>query len=128
MPTISGLRRRGYTRRLFAIFVIASGSQEQQLVEVALLEHCIREDLNARAPRRMAVLEPLRVVLENYPRGLTEEMEMETTRRTRLWVSGRYRFHGYCTLKGKISVRSPKKFFRLAQDVSAADERVHHKV
>jgi glutaminyl-tRNA synthetase len=76
MPTIAGLRRRGYTPESIRDFADRIGvSKADNLVEVALLEHCIREDLNKRAPRRMAVLRPLRLVIENYPPGQVEEVE-----------------------------------------------------
>jgi len=76
MPTLAGLRRRGYTPESLRDFCERIGvTKAANLVEVALLEHCLREDLNRRASRRMAVLRPLRLVIENYPDGLTEEME-----------------------------------------------------
>ncbi|MFQ6118219.1 MAG: glutamine--tRNA ligase/YqeY domain fusion protein, partial [Candidatus Bipolaricaulia bacterium] len=76
MPTISGLRRRGYTPEAIGEFVRRIGvSKVESIVEYELLEHCVRQDLNERAPRKMAVLEPLRVVLTNYPDGRVEQME-----------------------------------------------------
>jgi len=76
MPTLAGLRRRGYTPESLRDFSERIGvTKAANLVEVALLEHCLREDLNRRALRRMAVLRPLRLVIENYPEGRTEEME-----------------------------------------------------
>ncbi len=76
MPTLAGLRRRGYTPESLRDFCERIGvTKAANLVEVALLEHCLREDLNRRALRRMAVLRPLRLVIENYPEGQTEEME-----------------------------------------------------
>jgi glutaminyl-tRNA synthetase len=76
MPTLAGLRRRGYTPEALRDFCERIGvTKAANLVEVALLEHCLREDLNRRALRRMAVLRPLRLVIENYPEGRTEEME-----------------------------------------------------
>ena len=76
MPTLAGLRRRGYTPEALRDFCERIGvTKAANLVEVALLEHCLREDLNRRALRRMAVLRPLRLVIENYPEGQTEEME-----------------------------------------------------
>jgi glutaminyl-tRNA synthetase len=76
MPTLAGLRRRGYTPESIRDFCERIGvTKAANLVEVALLEHCLREDLNRRALRRMAVLRPLRLVVENYPEGQTEEME-----------------------------------------------------
>ena len=76
MPTLAGLRRRGYTPESLRDFSERIGvTKAANLVEVALLEHSLREDLNRRALRRMAVLRPLRLVIENYPEGQTEEME-----------------------------------------------------
>jgi glutaminyl-tRNA synthetase len=76
MPTLSGLRRRGYTPEAIRNFVIAAGvSRTNGTVELAMLEHFVREDLNKRAPRVMAVLRPLKVVIANYPENQTEEMD-----------------------------------------------------
>jgi glutaminyl-tRNA synthetase len=76
MPTISGLRRRGYTPEAIRTFCERIGvAKRDSVVDIALLEHCLREDLNKRAPRVMAVLRPLRVVIENYPEGQVEDME-----------------------------------------------------
>jgi glutaminyl-tRNA synthetase len=76
MPTVSGLRRRGYTPESIRTFAERIGiAKTDSTIDVALLEHCIREDLNKRAPRVMAVLHPLRVVIDNYPEGKTEELE-----------------------------------------------------
>jgi glutaminyl-tRNA synthetase len=76
MPTISGLRRRGYTPESIRAFCERIGvAKRDSVVDMALLEHCLREDLNKRAQRVMAVLRPLRVVIENYPEGQVEEME-----------------------------------------------------
>jgi len=76
MPTLSGLRRRGYTPEAIRNFVSAAGvSRTNGSVELAMLEHFVREDLNKRSLRVMAVLHPLKVVIENYPENLTEEMD-----------------------------------------------------
>jgi glutaminyl-tRNA synthetase len=76
MPTLSGLRRRGYTPRAIRDFCDRIGvARAENRVELALLEHCLRQDLNLVAPRRMAVLRPLKVVLENYPEGRSEQLE-----------------------------------------------------
>jgi glutaminyl-tRNA synthetase len=76
LPTIAGLRRRGYTPEAIRDFCERIGiAKRDGVVEMALLEHCIREDLNAHAPRVMAVLRPLRVVIETYPEGQVEEMD-----------------------------------------------------
>ncbi len=76
MPTLSGLRRRGYTPEAIRNFVTAAGvSRTNGITELEMLEHFVREDLNRHAPRVMAVLRPLKVVLDNYPEDEVEEME-----------------------------------------------------
>jgi len=76
MPTLSGMRRRGYTPEAIRNFCGAIGvSKTNGTLELAMLEHFVREDLNKRAPRRMAVLRPLKVVIDNYPEGQVEEVE-----------------------------------------------------
>jgi glutaminyl-tRNA synthetase len=75
MPTLCGLRRRGYTPEAIRDFCDRIGvAKKDSTVDIALLEHCLREDLNRRAPRVMGVLNPLRVVIENYPEGQVEEL------------------------------------------------------
>jgi len=76
MPTLSGVRRRGYTPEALRNFCAAIGaSKTNGSIELAMLEHFVREDLNRRSPRVMAVLRPLKVVIDNYPEGQVEEME-----------------------------------------------------
>ncbi|MGB9103445.1 MAG: glutamine--tRNA ligase/YqeY domain fusion protein [Terriglobales bacterium] len=76
MPTICGIRRRGYTPEAIRNFVTAVGaSRTNGIVDFAMLEHFVREDLNKRAPRAMAVLRPLKVVIDNYPEGQTDELD-----------------------------------------------------
>jgi len=78
MPTISGLRRRGYTPEAIRNFCERIGvAKANSTVDIALLEHCLREDLNLRAPRAMAVLRPLKVVIDNYPEGQVEWFDAE---------------------------------------------------
>ena len=77
MPTISGMRRRGYTPESIRNFCERIGvAKNDSMVDVGLLEFCVREDLNRKAPRRMAVLNPLKIVIENYPEKTTEEFEI----------------------------------------------------
>jgi glutaminyl-tRNA synthetase len=77
MPTLAGLRRRGYTPESIRDFCERIGvTKAANLIELATLEHAVREDLNKRAPRRMAVLRPLKLVIENYPEGQVEEFEV----------------------------------------------------
>jgi glutaminyl-tRNA synthetase len=76
MPTLAGLRRRGYTPGAIRDFAERVGAAKAaKVADIALLEHCLREELNRRAERRMAVLRPLRLAIENYPEGHVEEME-----------------------------------------------------
>jgi glutaminyl-tRNA synthetase len=76
MPTLSGMRRRGYTPEAIRTFCQRIGvAKANSILDIGLLEHAIREDLNLRVPRVMAVLDPLKVVIDNYPEGQVEEME-----------------------------------------------------
>ncbi len=76
MPTVTGMRRRGYTPEAIRKFCAQIGvAKNDNLIDVSLLEHCVREDLNERAPRVMSVLRPLRVVIDNYPENQAEEFE-----------------------------------------------------
>ncbi|HYA27503.1 MAG TPA: glutamine--tRNA ligase/YqeY domain fusion protein [Acidobacteriota bacterium] len=76
MPTLAGMRRRGYTPEAIRNFCERIGvAKRNSTVDIAMLEHCLREDLNKRAPRVMAVLRPIKVVLENYPEGQVEELD-----------------------------------------------------
>jgi glutaminyl-tRNA synthetase len=77
MPTIAGLRRRGYTPESIRDFCSRIGvSKSENTVQMSMLENCIREDLNEHAPRRMAVIHPLKVVITNYPEGQVEQLEV----------------------------------------------------
>ena len=77
MPTLCGLRRRGYTPSAIFDFVDRAGvSKAYSVVDIELLEHCIREELNATAPRRIAVMKPLKLIIDNYPEGKTEYFEL----------------------------------------------------
>jgi glutaminyl-tRNA synthetase len=78
MPTLSGMRRRGYTPAAIRSFLDRIGvSKVPSVVDYAFLEHCLREDLNRSARRTMAVLRPVKLVIENYPAGQTETFEAE---------------------------------------------------
>jgi glutaminyl-tRNA synthetase len=78
MPTLSGMRRRGYTPAAIRAFCERIGvAKRDSLVDMALLEHAVREDLNKHAPRVMSVLRPVRAVIENYPEGQVEEFEVQ---------------------------------------------------
>ncbi|MFQ6109247.1 MAG: glutamine--tRNA ligase, partial [Candidatus Aminicenantales bacterium] len=78
MPTLSGLRRRGYTPEAIRNFCDRIGvAKRESVVDITLLEHCVREDLNKRAPRVMAVLRPLRIIIDNYPEDKVEMLDAE---------------------------------------------------
>jgi glutaminyl-tRNA synthetase len=78
MPTLCGLRRRGYTPTAVRTFITRIGvSKVNSTVEYSFLEHCLREELNQTAPRRMAVLHPLKLIVTNYPEGQTETFQVE---------------------------------------------------
>ena len=78
MPTISGLRRRGYTPNAIKKFIEAVGvAKRENVIDVSLLEFCIREDLNKIAPRVMAVLDPIKLTITNYPEGKEEFLKAE---------------------------------------------------
>ena len=76
MPTLAGLRRRGYTPESIRSFCEQVGvAKRQNVIDIAMLEHAVRDDLNRRAPRVLAVLRPLKVVIENYPEGQSDELD-----------------------------------------------------
>jgi glutaminyl-tRNA synthetase len=116
MPTLRGMRRRGYTPESIRTLCEQIGvAKRDNVVDVAQLEHAVRDDLNKRAPRAMAVLRPLKVLLENYPQGRTEELDAvnnpeDASAGTRkvpfsreLWIE-----------RDDFMEDPPKKFFRLA--------------
>jgi len=116
MPTISGLRRRGYTSDAIKDFCGRIGvARTASVVDAALLEHCAREDLNARSPRVMAVLEPLKVVIENYPDGKSEELD--AVNHPDNPAAGVRKIHFSREIfieKSDFMERPPSKYFRLA--------------
>ncbi len=121
MPTISGLRRRGYTPESIRNFCERIGIQKREnMIDVSLLEFCIREDLNKTAWRRMAVLDPIKLIITNYPDGKVEELhgennpEVEGGEGSRvipfskeLWIE-----------RDDFMEDAPKKFFRLGPGLS----------
>src|SRR6058998_563237 len=116
LPTLKGLRRRGYTPEAIRAFCEHIGVQKRDgVVEMALLEHFIREDLNKRAPRVMAVLRPLRVVLENYAEGLVEEVEAVNNPEDPTMGTRKVPFSRVLYIERDDFREVPrKKFFRLA--------------
>jgi len=116
LPTLKGLRRRGYTPEAIRAFCEHIGVQKRDgIVEMALLEHFIREDLNKRAPRVMAVLRPLRVVLENYAEGRVEEVEAVNNPEDPTMGTRKVPFSRVLHIeRDDFREVPPKKFFRLA--------------
>ncbi len=116
MPTIAGLRRRGYTPESIREFVRRTGvTRVDSVVDYALLEHCIREDLNKRANRVMVVLDPIKVVITNYPKGKVEWLEAENNPEDE---SAGKRMIPFCREiyieRDDFRENPPKKYFRLA--------------
>lgn len=116
MPTISGLRRRGYTPESIRDFCDRIGiAKNNSTVDISLLEHCIREDLNVKAPRAMAVIEPLKVVLTNYPEGQTEELEAENNSENSEMGIRKLPFSRILYIEQEDFMENPpKKYFRLS--------------
>ncbi|MBI5537392.1 MAG: glutamine--tRNA ligase/YqeY domain fusion protein [Deltaproteobacteria bacterium] len=116
MPTLSGLRRRGYTAAAIREFADRIGvAKRDSIVDVALLEHCVRDDLNASAPRVMAVLRPLKVVLENYPEGQVEHFELPAHPDNPEMNMRKIPFSRVLYIEHDDFMEDPpKKFFRLA--------------
>ncbi|MCC7262994.1 MAG: glutamine--tRNA ligase/YqeY domain fusion protein [Candidatus Latescibacteria bacterium] len=116
MPTLSGLRRRGYTPQAIRRFVEEIGvAKRENLVDIALLEHCLREDLNKRAARVMAVLNPLKVVIENYPEGQVDELEAVNNPEDEAAGTRKVPFTRELYIERDDFREEPsKKFFRLA--------------
>jgi glutaminyl-tRNA synthetase len=116
MPTISGLRRRGYTPESIREFCERIGvAKKDSMVDIKLLEYCIREDLNKHAPRVLGVLRPLRLIIDNYPEDLVEELEAinnpeDSSMGTRLVPFSRVLY----IEREDFREDAPKKWFRLA--------------
>ena len=116
LPTIVGMRRRGYTPEAIRVFCERIGvAKRENLVDVALLEHAVREDLNRRAPRVMAVLRPLKVVIDNYPDAETEYFEIGNNPEDPSAGTRRVPFSRTLYIeRDDFMEQPPKKFFRLA--------------
>jgi glutaminyl-tRNA synthetase len=116
MPTIAGFRRRGYTPESLRVFCDKVGvAKRENVIEVGLLEFCIREDLNKIALRRMAVLDPIKLVITNYPDGQTEELEFENNAEAEGTAGTRMvQFAKELWIEREDFMEEPsKKFFRL---------------
>jgi glutaminyl-tRNA synthetase len=116
MPTLSGLRRRGYTPEAIRTFCERIGvAKRNSIVDLALLEHCLREDLNRRAPRVMAVLRPLRVVIVNYPEDQVEALEAVNNPEDPSMGTRKVPFSRVLYIeRDDFREDPPKQFFRLA--------------
>ena len=116
MPTISGLRRRGYTPASIRDFAERVGvAKRENVIDVGLLEHCVREDLNRSAQRVMGVINPLRVTLENYPEDKEEEMEAINNPEDEGMGTRKVPFSKVLYIERDDFMEDPpKKFFRLA--------------
>ena len=116
MPTLSGLRRRGYTPEAIRDFCDRIGvAKTGSIADVALLEHCLRQDLNKRAPRVFGVLRPLKVVITNYPEDLVEEMECINNPEDPSMGTRKVPFSRVLYVeRGDFREDAPKKWFRLA--------------
>jgi glutaminyl-tRNA synthetase len=116
MPTLVGLRRRGYTPESIRTFATRIGvAKRENWVDVAVLEDAVREDLNRRAPRRLGVLRPIRVVIENYPEGQVEEVELTNNPEDPAAGTRRVPFSRVLYIEqDDFREEPPSKFFRLA--------------
>ncbi len=116
MPTISGLHRRGYTPESIRNFCDRIGlAKRESTVDIALLEYCLREDLNKNAPRVMAVLRPLRVIIDNYPEGQVEMLDAENNPEDPSMGSRKIQFSRELYIEqDDFREDPPRKFFRLA--------------
>jgi glutaminyl-tRNA synthetase len=116
MPTLSGLRRRGYTPEAIKNFLERVGvAKADSIIDIALLEHCLREDLNKRAPRAMAVLHPLIVIIDNYPEDKGEELDCINNPEDENMGTRKVPFSRILYIEqDDFREEPPKKFFRLA--------------
>jgi glutaminyl-tRNA synthetase len=116
MPTISGLRRRGYTPEAIRSFCDRIGvAKTNSVVDIALLEHCIRDDLNKRAQRVMVVLKPLKIIIDNYPAGKDELLDAENNPEDKAMGIRKIPFSRVIYIeRDDFSEHPPPKFFRLA--------------
>lgn len=115
MPTVLGLRRRGYTPASIRNFATRVGvAKRDNVIDLSLLEFCIREDLNKTAPRVMTVLDPVKLIITNYPEGQTEELEIENNPEDPNGGSRKVPFSGELYIEQDDFMEDPpKKFFRL---------------
>jgi glutaminyl-tRNA synthetase len=115
MPTLSGMRRRGYSPTAIKNFINKAGlTKREQVIDVSLLEFCVREDLNKTSARVMGVIDPIKVVIDNYPEGLTEEMEAINNPEDESMGKRKVPFSKVFYIeRGDFREEAPKKFFRM---------------
>jgi len=115
MPTVSGLKRRGYSPESIREFAYRIGvAKRDGVIDIALLEHCLREDLNKRAQRTMAVLDPLKVIITNYPESQVEELDAENNPEDESAGKRKLPFSRELYIERSDFMEDPpKKFFRL---------------
>ncbi len=115
LVTIAALRRRGYTPQSIARFIELSGvSKANSVSDMAMLEYCIREDLKVSRPRMMAILDPIELVIDNYPEGQTEELEVPNNLENESLGSRKVKFSGHLYIERDDFMEEPvKKYFRL---------------
>lgn len=116
MPTLAGMRRRGYPPEAIRNFCERIGvAKNESLIDIALLEHCVREDLNEKAPRVMAVLHPLKLVIDNYPENQVEEFDCPYHPQNRRMGSRKVPFSKVLYIeRDDFMENPPKKFYRLS--------------
>ncbi len=115
LPTLAGYRRRGYTPEAFRLFTDRIGvSKENSSIDLSVLEEALRDDLNERAPRRMAVLDPLRLIIDNYPAGAEEQCQAPNHPQRPEWGKRDLPFSRELWIeRDDFMVTPPKGFFRL---------------
>ena len=125
MPTLSGIRRRGYTPEALRNFCAAVGvSKTNGKTELAMLEHFVREDLNRRAPRAMAVLRPLKLVIDNYPENQVEEVELANNPEDPAAGTRKVPFSRVLYIEqDDFRETPPKQYFRLVAGARGASAR-----
>ena len=110
LVSIAALKRRGFTPESIKMFVDLCGiSKSQSSVDYAMLEYCIREDLKLKRPRMMAVLDPIKLVIDNYPKDRWNTWTLPTTWKTRSWAAAKYPSAGNCILSGRTLWRSRRR-------------------
>lgn len=129
MPTLSGMRERGYPAEAIRDFCSRIGvAKANSVVDIALLEHCVRENLNENATRAMAVLKPLKLVIENYPEGATETVEIENNPQQRRRGNSHRDFQSRTFHRRKrLFAESPRKIFPLKTRRNGKAQRLVHR-